>query len=158
MIDVCSYNSSCVNKIKYLHQPVSVACDCFRFMKISEVCKGENIPSQLITYSKEPSIKDVRSQGVGLSSEDKGGSSDADIRTFWCKKLRIFRNLWRVRTDKGSWATADIFRTRGAQLFAILCGRPRSKYKSCKRENLKQKCPTFNQLCKHYDVVSFCLL
>jgi len=28
----------------------------------------------------------------------------------WCKKLRIFRNLWcarRPRTDKKSWANAD---------------------------------------------------
>jgi len=23
-----------------------------------------------------------------------GGSSDADVRTFLCKKPRIFRNLW----------------------------------------------------------------
>jgi len=30
----------------------------------------------------------------------QGGSSGADVRTFWCKKLRIFRNLWCVRTDK----------------------------------------------------------
>jgi len=29
---------------------------------------------------------------------DKGDSSDADVRTFWCKTHRIFRNLWRVRT------------------------------------------------------------
>jgi len=29
------------------------------------------------------------------------GSSDADVRTFWRKKLRIFQNLWCVRTDKG---------------------------------------------------------
>jgi len=29
-----------------------------------------------------------------------GGSSDADVRTFWCKKPRIFRNLWCVFTDK----------------------------------------------------------
>jgi len=39
----------------------------------------------------------------GLSTADiadKGGSSDADVRTFWCKKLRIFRNLWCVRMNK----------------------------------------------------------
>jgi len=36
---------------------------------------------------------------------------DADVRSFWCKKLRTFRNLWCVRTDKveGRWASADIF-------------------------------------------------
>jgi len=31
---------------------------------------------------------------------DKGSSSVVDVRTFWCKKLQIFRNLWCVRTDK----------------------------------------------------------
>jgi len=34
---------------------------------------------------------------------NKGGgrSSDADVRTLWCKKkLRNFQNLWCVRTDK----------------------------------------------------------
>jgi len=51
------------------------------------------------------SIKDVRSHG-GLSSADVlrtngGGYSNADIRTFWCKKHRIFRNLWFVHMDKG---------------------------------------------------------
>jgi len=25
------------------------------------------------------------------------GSSDADVRTFWCKKHRIFRNIWCVQ-------------------------------------------------------------
>jgi len=54
------------------------------------------------------SIKDVRTQG-GLTSVDilrtRGrGSSDAGVRTFWRKKIRIFRNLWCVRTDKeGGW-------------------------------------------------------
>jgi len=43
-----------------------------------------------------------------------GGSSDVDVRTFWCKKHRIFWNLWRVRTDKG----------RRGPFFANLCGRP----------------------------------
>jgi len=32
---------------------------------------------------------------------DKGkSSSDADVCTFWCKKLWIFQNLWWVRTEK----------------------------------------------------------
>jgi len=30
----------------------------------------------------------------GVVQCGQGGSSDADVRTFWCKKLRIFRNLW----------------------------------------------------------------
>jgi len=38
-----------------------------------------------------------------------GDFSDADVRTFWCKKLPIFRNLWYARTEKGS------------QFVAILC-------------------------------------
>jgi len=39
-------------------------------------------------------IKDIRSQGGGVAQcghfSDKGGSSDADVCSFWCKKLRIF--------------------------------------------------------------------
>jgi len=31
---------------------------------------------------------------------DKEGSSDLDVRTFWCNNHRFFRNLWCVRTDK----------------------------------------------------------
>jgi len=38
------------------------------------------------------------------------GVSDADVRTFWHKKLRIFRNLGCVRMKKGG----------GGQFFAIL--------------------------------------
>jgi len=37
----------------------------------------------------------------------RGDSSDADVRTFCRKKLRIFRNLWCVRTDRGE---GSIFR------------------------------------------------
>jgi len=36
----------------------------------------------------------------GLSVRTRG-SSVADVHTFWCKKLGIFRNLWYVRTDGG---------------------------------------------------------
>jgi len=32
----------------------------------------------------------------GLSSADKGGSSDADVCSFWSKNLLFFQNLWRV--------------------------------------------------------------
>jgi len=48
-----------------------------------------------------------RSQSEGVFQcgllADKGGegSSDADVRTFWCKKHQIFRNLWYVCMDKG---------------------------------------------------------
>jgi len=52
--------------------------------------------------AKGPSIKDVGSQGEFVQFgyfSDKGVI--ADVRAFWRKKLRIFRNLWCVRTDKG---------------------------------------------------------
>jgi len=48
---------------------------------------------------KEPSIKDIRSWGV-VQCGQGGGSSDVDVRTFWCKSHRVFRNLWCVRMDK----------------------------------------------------------
>jgi len=35
------------------------------------------------------------------------------LALFGAKKLGIFRNFWYVRMDKGDWASADIFRTRG---------------------------------------------
>jgi len=35
-----------------------------------------------------------------------------EMQTFWCKKLRIFRYIWCVRTDKGDWASVDILWTR----------------------------------------------
>jgi len=42
---------------------------------------------------------------------DKWRPSDADVRTFWDKKILIFRN-WCVRTDKGGGgSSADILRT-----------------------------------------------
>jgi len=53
------------------------------------------------------SVKDVRSQWEeSLSSADilrkkMVGSSDADVRTFWCKKLRICRNLWHTHGQRG---------------------------------------------------------
>jgi len=55
----------------------------------------------------------------------QGISSDADVLTFWRKKLRIFRNLWRVRTDKvgGGLNHCGHFAEKGSQFFAILCER-----------------------------------
>jgi len=38
----------------------------------------------------------------------QGGSSNADVRTFLCKRPRIFWNLWCARTDKGG--RGSIFR------------------------------------------------
>jgi len=59
-----------------------------------------------------------------FSDKEGGGSSDADVRTFWPKKLRKFQNSWCVSTDwggRGGWVSADILQTRGGQFFAILC-------------------------------------
>jgi len=43
-------------------------------------------------------------------------SLDAYVRTFWCKKLRIFWNLWCFRTDK--WAKPGwTFCRLGGQFF-----------------------------------------
>jgi len=71
------------------------------------------------------SIKDVCSQGrAGCPMRTffgKGVSSDADIRTFSCKKLCFFRNLWWARADKGGWASADILQTRGRVNFSRFC-------------------------------------
>jgi len=50
-------------------------------------------------------IKDSAVRGIcpvrTFFGQGREGSSDADVRTFWCKKLRIVRNLWCVGTDKG---------------------------------------------------------
>jgi len=56
----------------------------------------------IVVFLKGLPIKDVRSQGGFVQCGQfayKEDSSDADVRTFWCKKLRIFQNLWCVRTD-----------------------------------------------------------
>jgi len=45
-----------------------------------------------------------QSEGGGLVQyghfSDTGISLAVDVRTFWCKKLRIFQNSWCVCTDK----------------------------------------------------------
>jgi len=54
--------------------------------------------SYKIFYIKGPYIKYIRSQGrrgifpvrTFYGQGGRRGSSDADVRTFWCKKLRIF--------------------------------------------------------------------
>jgi len=78
---------------------------------------------------KGPSIKDVRSQeGGGLSNTD--GHFTDKKRFFRCgrphflvKKLRIFRNLWCVLTDKGGGGGEPVRTGGGGQFFEILCGR-----------------------------------
>jgi len=63
------------------------------------------------------------SKGEGIVKCGQGGSSDANVCTFWCKKLRNFRNLWCVLTDKVggvdfSRFCSDVF--YGQPLIAIL--------------------------------------
>jgi len=71
-------------------------------------------------YCKGFSTKDARSREgrKSLSSADilrirgeKPSSSDADARTFWC--IRIFRNLWCVRTDKKGGGSASVDKVEG---------------------------------------------
>jgi len=60
----------------------------------------------------------------GLSSADKGGSSDADVRTFWDKNIGFFEIYYvSARTIKGGWVSVDIFRTRveGGVNFSRFC-------------------------------------
>jgi len=84
----------------------------------------ENIAFGFSRESNELLNKSVRSRlkrrpksgGGGLSNADilrtrgEGCSSDAGVCTFWSKKLRTFRNLWCVRTDKGGgWPVRTFF-------------------------------------------------
>jgi len=66
-------------------------------------------------------VHKIRSQS-GLSSAERG-LSDAGVRTFWCKKLRNFQNLWCARTDKVRGVEpVRTFFGQGGQIFAILFG------------------------------------
>jgi len=50
---------------------------------------------------------------------DKGGDSDAIVRTFWWKNLQIFDILVCSHgQDESNWASAD----NGSQFFVSLCG------------------------------------
>jgi len=87
---------------------------------------------------KRPSIKDVRRQAKFVQCghfTDKGGISDADVRTFWCKKTLNFSKfmVWRWLSLFGHYADKGSERVN---FFAILCGRVlwtalnhRNKYK-----------------------------
>jgi len=50
----------------------------------------------------------LRWKGVVQSGQEGRGFFRCRVRTFWRKKLWIFRNLWCVRTDKGVWASANM--------------------------------------------------
>jgi len=48
--------------------------------------------------------------------------SNVDVCTFWCKKHRIFWNLWCVHTDEGFEPVRTFCgQGKGGQFFAILC-------------------------------------
>jgi len=76
-----------------------------------------------ICQNKGLFVKNVRSQGKGVIecgdlADKREGFFRCGVRTFWCKKIRIFRNWWCVRTEKGEgcWIRADIMRTRSGQI------------------------------------------
>jgi len=67
----------------------------------------------LVSFKLGAVHKAVRREGVVQCGQGEREYSDADVRTFWLKKHRIFRNLWCVRTYKGGWASAETLQTRG---------------------------------------------
>jgi len=76
------------------------------------------------------SIKYVRSQGGGVCpvwTMEEVGSSDADVRTFWCKKFGFFEMYGVSARIRGRGIEpVGIFCGHGgrrSQFFAILCGR-----------------------------------
>jgi len=79
----------------------------------------------IFIHMKGVSIKDVLSQGEGdLHTADKG-LRVLQMRMsahFGAKKLRIFRNLRCLRTDKEG-KPVRAFYGQGGQFFATLCGR-----------------------------------
>jgi len=83
-------------------------------------------------YSKEPSIKDVRSQGRGCCpvctffGQGERGSSDADVCTFSSKKIRIFSNYGVSARTREEWVEpVRTFCGPGVgQFFAILAPNP----------------------------------
>jgi len=57
--------------------------------------------------------------------QTSGGSSDADVRTFWHKKLQIFEIFGVSTWTRGVEPLWTFSRQGGGGLFfAILCGRP----------------------------------
>jgi len=82
-----------------------------------------------------PSIKYVCSQREGdcpvrtFFGQEVEGSSNADVRIFWCKKHAIFQILWCVRTDKGVEPVRIFCGQGGGVTFSRFCanvfyGRP----------------------------------
>jgi len=71
------------------------------------VTKANFILEDFFFWSRLKNTSAVRGGKVILSSADilrtrgRKGSSDADVRTFWCKKCRIFWNLWCVSSPHG---------------------------------------------------------
>jgi len=71
-----------------------------------------------------------QSWGRGLSALDSPltpdfGSSDADVRTVWCKKLRIFRKFMVCPHGQGGGRLSQcghFANKEEGQFFAILCG------------------------------------
>jgi len=55
---------------------------------------------------------------------DKEGSSDADVRIFWCKNFGFFEIYGVSERTRGIELVRTLFEQGGGQFFAILCGRP----------------------------------
>jgi len=76
-------------------------------------------------HKRHPQSGEIVHCGLFSNKRVKGASSDAGVRSFWCIKLRIFRNLWRVRTDRKRGGEPErTFCGQGeGQFFAIFYGR-----------------------------------
>jgi len=66
-----------------------------------------------------------KSGGEGVCSvriRGKGSSSDADVRTFWCKKTPDFSKFMMCPHGQGGWVSANILRTGGGEgQFSRVC-------------------------------------
>jgi len=85
------------------------------------------INSTIVTLDKGLSINDARCQGVGVCSvRTRRALQMRNFELFGTKKLRIFRNLWRVRPGRGGGVEpgrAFYGQGGGDQFVVILCGR-----------------------------------
>jgi len=83
------------------------------------------------SYIDLAAVHNVRSQGRGevcpersfCGQRQREGSSDADIRTFWWKKIQIFQNLWCFCMDKGAnflRFCRDVFYGRSLRVLGLI--------------------------------------
>jgi len=79
------------------------------------MASSDKLWSRKVVKTKTSAVKGEKGfvQYGYFADKGKGGFFRCGLRAFWSKKLRIFRNFWSVRMDKGGWASADILWTRG---------------------------------------------